>query len=196
VSSKRQQEPGLAGPTPDLVMKSYSSYRNIPVAMVSRRLAATGTLVQGLRCAHERRLRTGTGGAGAVSCVVWSCSHWSWVFRVGDIAPLGEGCSDHADVVLRKRGHSVVDAAGNPADSSNRSFLDSPWKRPRDLRPHFREMRRLPVEGVPAELRPPVALALAKAVESIPCADALPGGCWSEPNWDGCLTSRSFRPTN
>jgi ATP-dependent DNA ligase len=40
-------------------------------------------------------------------------------------------------------------------------------------------------EGLPAALRPPVALALARAVESIPRADALPGGCLYEPNWDG-----------
>jgi ATP-dependent DNA ligase len=40
-------------------------------------------------------------------------------------------------------------------------------------------------EGLPATLRPPVALALAKAVESIPRADALPGGCLYEPKWDG-----------
>jgi hypothetical protein len=40
-------------------------------------------------------------------------------------------------------------------------------------------------EGLPAALRPPVALALAKAVESIPRADALPGGCLYEPKWDG-----------
>lgn len=41
------------------------------------------------------------------------------------------------------------------------------------------------VEGVPQALRPPVELALAKAVESIPRADALPGGCFYEMKWDG-----------
>lgn len=40
-------------------------------------------------------------------------------------------------------------------------------------------------EGVPAALRPPVALALAKAVESIPRADALPGGSVYEMKFDG-----------
>jgi ATP-dependent DNA ligase len=40
-------------------------------------------------------------------------------------------------------------------------------------------------EGVPAALRPPVALALAKAVESIPREDALPGGCCYEMKFDG-----------
>jgi ATP-dependent DNA ligase len=38
---------------------------------------------------------------------------------------------------------------------------------------------------VPATLRPPVPLALAKAVESIPAEDALPGGSLYEPKWDG-----------
>jgi hypothetical protein len=42
-------------------------------------------------------------------------------------------------------------------------------------------------DGLPAALRPPVALALAKAVEFIPDADALPGGCLYEPKWDGFL---------
>ena len=40
-------------------------------------------------------------------------------------------------------------------------------------------------EGVPAALRPPVALALAKAVESIPREDALPGGSVYELKFDG-----------
>jgi ATP-dependent DNA ligase len=38
---------------------------------------------------------------------------------------------------------------------------------------------------VPAALRPPVELALAKAVESIPHAGALPGGNVYEMKWDG-----------
>ena len=42
-------------------------------------------------------------------------------------------------------------------------------------------------ERVPAELRPPVALALAKAVESIPHENALPGGSVYEMKWDGFL---------
>jgi ATP-dependent DNA ligase len=41
------------------------------------------------------------------------------------------------------------------------------------------------VEGVPLALRPPVEFALAKAVESIPRVDALPGGCFYEMKWDG-----------
>jgi hypothetical protein len=40
-------------------------------------------------------------------------------------------------------------------------------------------------EGVPAALRPPVALALAKAGESIPREDALPGGSVYEMKFDG-----------
>ncbi|MHC6220571.1 hypothetical protein [Arthrobacter sp. MMS24-S77] len=42
-------------------------------------------------------------------------------------------------------------------------------------------------EGVPAALRPPVALALAKAVESIPHENALSGGSVYEMKWDGFL---------
>ncbi len=38
---------------------------------------------------------------------------------------------------------------------------------------------------MPAALRPPVELALAKAVESIPRAGALPGGNVYEMKWDG-----------
>lgn len=40
-------------------------------------------------------------------------------------------------------------------------------------------------EDVPPALRPPVSLALAKAVESVPAEGALPGGCMYEPKWDG-----------
>ena len=40
-------------------------------------------------------------------------------------------------------------------------------------------------EDVPASLRPPVPLALAKAVESVPLEAALPGGSVYEPKWDG-----------
>ena len=40
-------------------------------------------------------------------------------------------------------------------------------------------------EGLPAGLVPPVSLALAKAVESVPAAGALPGGCLHEMKWDG-----------
>lgn len=40
-------------------------------------------------------------------------------------------------------------------------------------------------EDVPASLRPPVPLALAKAVESVPAEAALPGGSVYEPKWDG-----------
>lgn len=40
-------------------------------------------------------------------------------------------------------------------------------------------------ESVPRSLRPPVALALAKAVEAIPPAGALPGELIFEPKWDG-----------
>ncbi|WP_284762046.1 ATP-dependent DNA ligase [Arthrobacter sp. efr-133-R2A-63] len=40
-------------------------------------------------------------------------------------------------------------------------------------------------ESVPRSLQPPVALALAKAVEAIPPAGALPGELIFEPKWDG-----------
>ena len=42
-------------------------------------------------------------------------------------------------------------------------------------------------EDVPATLRPPVPLALAKAVETVPAETALPGGSLYEPKWDGYL---------
>ena len=38
---------------------------------------------------------------------------------------------------------------------------------------------------MPAPLRPPVKLALAKAVPAVPAEGALPGGCLYEPKWDG-----------
>lgn len=40
-------------------------------------------------------------------------------------------------------------------------------------------------EDVPAALHPPVSLALAKPVESVPAEAALPGGSRYEPKWDG-----------
>ncbi len=40
-------------------------------------------------------------------------------------------------------------------------------------------------EDVPLALHPPVSLALAKAVDSIPAEAALPGGSRYEPKWDG-----------
>lgn len=43
----------------------------------------------------------------------------------------------------------------------------------------------MPDALLPAGLAPPVSLALAKAVERIPEAGALPGGCLYEPKWDG-----------
>ncbi len=42
-------------------------------------------------------------------------------------------------------------------------------------------------QGIPVGLHPPVALALAKAVERIPDAGALPGPLLFEPKWDGFL---------
>lgn len=42
-------------------------------------------------------------------------------------------------------------------------------------------------EEAPATLRPPVPLALAKAVETVPGEAALPGGTVYEPKWDGYL---------
>jgi ATP-dependent DNA ligase len=47
----------------------------------------------------------------------------------------------------------------------------------------------LDYQGFPAGLRPPVSLALAKAVSGIPATDALPGGCLYEPKWDGFRAS-------
>jgi ATP-dependent DNA ligase len=38
---------------------------------------------------------------------------------------------------------------------------------------------------LPPGLRPPVKVALARAVEKMPRSDALPGGAWYEPKWDG-----------
>lgn len=38
---------------------------------------------------------------------------------------------------------------------------------------------------LPAGLRPPLGVALARPVETVPAADALPGGARYEPKWDG-----------
>ena len=38
---------------------------------------------------------------------------------------------------------------------------------------------------LPAGLRPPLSVALARPVETVPAADALPGGARYEPKWDG-----------
>ncbi|AMG85044.1 ATP-dependent DNA ligase [Microbacterium sp. PAMC 28756] len=38
---------------------------------------------------------------------------------------------------------------------------------------------------MPAGLRPPLGVALARPVETVPAADALPGGARYEPKWDG-----------
>jgi hypothetical protein len=40
-------------------------------------------------------------------------------------------------------------------------------------------------ESIPPALQPPVAVALAKLVKSIPRPNALPGGAFFEPKWDG-----------
>lgn len=45
-------------------------------------------------------------------------------------------------------------------------------------------------EDVPATLRPPVSLALAKAVDSIPAEGALPGGSRYEPKGDDVFPAR------
>lgn len=42
-------------------------------------------------------------------------------------------------------------------------------------------------QGIPVGLHPPVALALAKAVERIPDPGALPGPLLYEPKWDGFI---------
>jgi hypothetical protein len=41
------------------------------------------------------------------------------------------------------------------------------------------------METIPRSLRPPISLALAKAIEAIPPAGALPGNTVFEPKWDG-----------
>ncbi|MDQ0679100.1 ATP-dependent DNA ligase [Arthrobacter pascens] len=41
------------------------------------------------------------------------------------------------------------------------------------------------MDGLPKGLWPPLSLALARAVDQIPAAGALPGGCLYEPKWDG-----------
>lgn len=43
-------------------------------------------------------------------------------------------------------------------------------------------------EAIPAALKPPVAVALAKLVKSFPAPGALPGVIYSEPKWDGFRT--------
>lgn len=42
-----------------------------------------------------------------------------------------------------------------------------------------------PDEGIPSALRPPIDVALAKAVKVLPAANALPGPMCFEPKWDG-----------
>lgn len=44
---------------------------------------------------------------------------------------------------------------------------------------------------MPASLRPPVELALAKVADAVPAEGALPGGCLYEPKWDGYRLSIS-----
>ena len=45
----------------------------------------------------------------------------------------------------------------------------------------------LSAKGIPVGLHPPIALALAKAVERIPEVGALPGSLLYEPKWDGYI---------
>ncbi|MGM0931144.1 MAG: hypothetical protein ACQEXN_15765 [Actinomycetota bacterium] len=51
---------------------------------------------------------------------------------------------------------------------------------------------------LPPGLRPPVKVALARAVEKMPHPRALPGGAWYEPKWDGyrALVSRDGDETS
>lgn len=44
-------------------------------------------------------------------------------------------------------------------------------------------------ESLPPALHPPVAVALAKLVKAFPGPNALPGGIWAEPKWDGFRTT-------
>lgn len=44
-------------------------------------------------------------------------------------------------------------------------------------------------ESLPPALHPPVAVALAKLVKAFPGPNALPGGLWAEPKWDGFRTT-------
>ncbi|QOD06023.1 ATP-dependent DNA ligase [Pseudarthrobacter sp. BIM B-2242] len=48
---------------------------------------------------------------------------------------------------------------------------------------------------LPQELRPPLPLAAAKAVNRIPAPTALPGGCLYEPKWDGFRASLTVTET-
>ena len=45
------------------------------------------------------------------------------------------------------------------------------------------------VESLPPALQPPVTVALAKLVKAFPGRNALPGGLWAEPKWDGYRTT-------
>lgn len=49
-------------------------------------------------------------------------------------------------------------------------------------------------EDVPASLRPPVSLALAKAADSVPAEGAMPGGSIYEPKFDGYRAAIFVRP--
>lgn len=49
-------------------------------------------------------------------------------------------------------------------------------------------------EDVPASLRPPVSLALAKADDSVPAEGAMPGGSMYEPKFDGHEAAIFVRP--
>ena len=44
-------------------------------------------------------------------------------------------------------------------------------------------------ESLPPALHPPVAVALAKLVKTVPGPNALPGGLNAEPKWDGFRTT-------
>lgn len=50
-------------------------------------------------------------------------------------------------------------------------------------------------EPLPPALQPPVAVSLAKLIKAFPGPNALPGGLWAEPKWDGYRTT-AFIGTN
>jgi hypothetical protein len=108
--------------------------------------AVTDRLLEGYAGAHESSLKSQETQDGT-SNVVRFGSHWRRVVRRGNIAASSKEGRDHTDMVLLKRGHSVVDATRDPKNTFDRSFLDSPWSRIRHLRPHYWALGALRVNG-------------------------------------------------
>jgi ATP-dependent DNA ligase len=49
-------------------------------------------------------------------------------------------------------------------------------------------------ESIPPALQPPIAVALAKLVKTFPGPQALPGGIYAEPKWDGYRATAFIEP--